>query len=63
MRTVFRTLSTIFLILLCASCLTAPAWADLAKDGKIVVVIDPGHGGIDGGTDAGTRRICILIII
>ena len=55
MRTVFRVLSFFFLSILCAACLSAPVSADLAKDGKIVVVLDPGHGGIDGGTDAGAR--------
>ncbi len=37
-------------IILCGS---FPASAE--EDHKVVVVIDPGHGGIDGGTDAGTR--------
>lgn len=35
-------------------CIT-PAAADIAADGKIVIVIDPGHGGIDGGSGVGTR--------
>ena len=28
--------------------------ADIEADGKIIIAIDPGHGGIDGGTDVGT---------
>ena len=44
------------LLLALAFGLLAPrAAADIAKDGKIVIVVDPGHGGIDGGTDAGVR--------
>ena len=35
--------------------LALPVSADLSADGRIVVVIDPGHGGIDGGTDTGTK--------
>ena len=35
--------------------LALPVSADLSADGRIVVVIDPGHGGIDGGTDTGTH--------
>lgn len=51
-----RLLPFFFLIILCCfSLLAVPARADIAKDGKIVVVLDPGHGGIDGGTDAGKR--------
>lgn len=59
MQKVIRTLSFFTLFLLLAVCmafsLAAPVSADLAKNGKIVVVLDPGHGGIDGGTDAGRR--------
>ena len=29
--------------------------ADIEADGKIIIAIDPGHGGIDGGTDVGTE--------
>ena len=51
-----RRLSAFFLIILFAlPFLAAPARADLAADGKIVVVIDAGHGGIDGGTAVGTH--------
>ncbi len=31
-----------------------PAAADIEKDGKVVITIDAGHGGIDGGSDKGT---------
>ena len=44
-----------FLIIVCVPLLAQPVRADIAKDGKIVIVLDPGHGGIDGGTDAGAR--------
>ena len=50
-----RRIAVFFLILLCAlPVLASPARADLSADGKIVVVIDAGHGGIDGGTAVGT---------
>lgn len=35
--------------------LALPASADIAANGKIVIVLDPGHGGIDGGTAIGTH--------
>ena len=35
--------------------LSLPASADLSKNGKIVIVIDAGHGGIDGGAAVGAR--------
>ena len=41
-----------FFILLCAMSLYISA--DYEAEGKIVVAIDPGHGGIDGGSDKGT---------
>lgn len=34
--------------------LALPAAADIEKDGKVVIAIDPGHGGVDGGSDKGT---------
>ncbi|MBE6616908.1 MAG: N-acetylmuramoyl-L-alanine amidase [Ruminococcaceae bacterium] len=41
-------------ILLAAVLLALPAAADIEKNGKVVIVIDPGHGGVDGGSDKGT---------
>ena len=34
--------------------LSLAVFADIERDGKVVIAIDPGHGGIDGGSDAGT---------
>ncbi len=51
----FISLSVVFLLsLLFFSLLATSAFADIAANGKIVIVLDPGHGGIDGGT-IGTR--------
>jgi len=44
----------LIIILLAVLILALPVAADLEKDGKIIVAIDPGHGGIDGGSDKGT---------
>ncbi len=49
-----RFLKLIILVLATVILLALPAAADIEKDGKIVVAIDPGHGGIDGGSDKGT---------
>ena len=51
----FRILFLILLVAVCFSAAALPVSADLAADGKIVVVLDAGHGGIDGGTAAGKR--------
>ena len=55
MQKPIRILTLLFLILLLFAAAALPVSADLAKDGKIVVVLDPGHGGIDGGTAVGRR--------
>ena len=55
MQKPIRILTLLFLILLLFAAAALPVSADLAKDGKIVVVLDPGHGGIDGGTAVGKR--------
>ena len=55
MQKPIRILSLLFLTLLFFAAAALPVAADIAKDGKIVVVLDPGHGGIDGGTAAGKR--------
>lgn len=47
-------LTVLLLFVLLFSFLATSAFADVAADGKIVIVLDPGHGGIDGGT-VGTR--------
>ncbi len=44
----------LILILLTALLLALPAAADIEADGKIIIAIDPGHGGVDGGSDKGT---------
>lgn len=49
-----RFLKYFLAILLAAVLLALPAAADIEKNGKIVIVIDPGHGGVDGGSDKGT---------
>ena len=51
----FRILFLILLVAVCFSAAALPVSADLAADGKIVVVLDAGHGGIDGGTAVGKR--------
>ena len=40
----------LIIILLAVVLLAIPAAADIEKDGKIVIAIDPGHGGVDGGS-------------
>jgi len=55
MQKPIRILSLLFLTIVLFAAAALPVCADLAKDGKIVVVLDPGHGGIDGGTAAGKR--------
>ena len=55
MQKPIRIPTLLFLILLLFAAAALPVSADLAKDGKIVVVLDPGHGGIDGGTAVGKR--------
>ncbi len=42
-------------IILVAALLSALALSASAENGKYVVVLDPGHGGIDGGTDDAPR--------
>ena len=49
-----RTAVSVFAILLVCLLMSAAVLADMDADGKIVIAIDPGHGGIDGGSDAGT---------
>ncbi len=48
----------LFTLLLAFSALSAalalPASADIAANGRVVIVLDAGHGGIDGGTAVGT---------
>ena len=51
---IFRTAVLITFVLVLSLLLSASVLADIEKDGKIVIAIDPGHGGIDGGSDAGT---------
>lgn len=46
----FLTILFVFIIVLTS----LPTYADEAAE-KPVICIDPGHGGIDGGTDAGTK--------
>ena len=36
--------------------LSAALLASAADDGRITVCLDPGHGGIDGGSDAGSVK-------
>lgn len=38
------------IILLAVVLLAIPAAADIEVDGKVVIAIDPGHGGVDGGS-------------
>lgn len=62
MRIPPRRASFPFLIILCLAllvpalsvALALPASADIAANGKVVIVLDAGHGGIDGGTAVGT---------
>ena len=46
--------SLLILFLTVSAALAQPASADLAANGKVVIVLDAGHGGIDGGTAVGT---------
>ncbi len=46
---------TVFYIILLAVLLTAIPISASAENGKYVIVLDPGHGGIDGGTDEAPR--------
>lgn len=58
---------SVFLLLLIAGMIllsVCPVAADVAADGKIVVVIDPGHGGRDGGTQTNThteKEYCLAL--
>lgn len=49
-----RIFKYILMAVLMAALLALPAMADIEKNGKIIVVIDPGHGGVDGGSDKGS---------
>ncbi len=51
MKTVFRCLSAVLLVILLAALSVSVS----AEDDKIILVLDPGHGGNDPGTTVGTR--------
>lgn len=51
---IVRAAITALLMLMLTAALPLTVSADFAENGKITVVIDPGHGGYDGGTDVGT---------
>ena len=61
MRMLTRRASLSFLIIFAITAaamlflaLPSPVRADIAANGKVVIVLDAGHGGIDGGTAVGT---------